>query len=148
MRYKILIGLVWIIGFGMIGGSILIGLIKRDVTVVENPYEEALRFDEQLRKSAELGWKVELPVSIKAKENLLKIGVFDKEGRVMDDATVECLVNKCGETMTRNYRGIYDGKGYYQTSVSLDNATCIEVKTIVTRASNTMSFTNKVYIER
>lgn len=148
MKYKLLIGLIMSIGFSIIGASIIIGIERRDVTVEENPYEAGLKFDEQLKKYVELGWRVEFPHSIRADENRLRIGIFDKQGRAVEDATVECIINKCGDSMMKHYKCTYMGKGYYQTIVSLDNAICMEVKANVSRANDTLSYTNKVYIEK
>ncbi|GER94384.1 hypothetical protein A45J_2145 [hot springs metagenome] len=148
MKYKLLIGLIMFVGFSIIGASILIGIEKSEVTVEENPYEAGLKFDEQLKKYIELGWEVEIPRAIKAGENRLIIGVFDKQGRAVEDASVECVINKCGDSMMKHYKCVHIGKGYYQTILGLDNAICAEVKTNVSRAKDTLSFTNKVYIER
>lgn len=148
MKYKLLIGLIMSVGFGIIGASIIIGIERRDVTVEENPYEAGLKFDERLKKYAELGWRVEFPQSIKADGNRLMIGVFDKQGRAMEDASVECVINKCGDSMMKHYKCTYMDNGYYQTIVSFDNAGCVEVKANVSRANDTLSYANKVYIEK
>ena len=136
------------VGFSIIGMTIIVSIEKRDVTVEENPYEAGLKFDEQLKKYAELGWKVEFPQSIRADENRLRIGIFDKQGKAVEDASVECIINKCGDSSMKHYKCTYMDNGYYQTIVSLDNATCIEVTANVSRANDTVSYTNKVYIEK
>jgi nitrogen fixation protein FixH len=148
MKYKLLIGLIMFAGFSIIGASIIVGIDRRDVTVEENPYEAGLKFDERLKKYAELGWRVEFPQSIRADENLLKIGVFDKQGRAVEDASVECMINKCGDSMMKRYKCMHMDNGYYQSIVSLEDAICMEVKANVSRANDTLSYTNKVYIER
>ncbi len=148
MKYKLLIGLIIFIGFSIIGASIIVGIDRRDITVEENPYEAGLKFDEQLKKYAELGWRVEFPHSIRAGENRLRIGIFDKQGRAVEDASVECIINKCGDSMMKHYKCTYMDNGYYQTIVSFDNAICVEVKANVSRANDTLSYTNKVYIEK
>lgn len=148
MNYKLLISLIMFVGFSIIGASIIVGIERRDITVEENPYEAGLKFDEQLKKYTELGWRVEFPRSIRADENRLMIGIFDKQGRAVKDASVECIINKCGDSMMKHYKCIYMDNGYYQTIVSLDNAVCMEVKANVSRANATLSYTNKVYIEK
>lgn len=148
MKYKFLIASILLIGIFIIAASIAIGIAKRDVVVEEDPYETGLRFDERLKRYAELGWKVELPYSVKAVDNKLKVRVIDKDDKPVEGAIVEYVVNKCADTHIRNYRCDYIGNGYYQAAVDLRGASCVEVKVNVKLNSDVLSFDNKVYVEK
>lgn len=148
MKYKFLIASILLMGIFIIALSIVVGIAKRDAVVEEDPYNAGLMFDEKLKRYTELGWRVEMPHSVKAEDNELMVRVMDKYDRPIDGATVEYVVNKCADTHTMKYRCDYAGGGYYQASVKLKDTSCIEVKVNVKHDSNVLSFDNKVYVER
>lgn len=148
MKYKFLIASILLIGIFIIASSIVIGIAKRDAVVEDDPYDAGLMFDEKLKRYAELGWRVEIPHSVKAGDNELIVRVMDKHDSPIEGAVVEYVVNKCADAHTMKYRCDYAGGGYYQAAVNLTDTSCVEVKVNVKHDGNVLSFDNKVYVER
>lgn len=141
MRYKILILLVLITGIMAIALAIVIGITKRDLLVEEHPYEAGLEFDKRIKEYANLGWDIE---TIRINEDKLIIRLMDRQKRPLENASVECLVNKCGDTRRGNYRCSYRDKGLYECPIDTADASCIDVKVDARVGNNTMIFDRKV----
>jgi len=148
MKYKFLIASILLTGISIIALSIVIGIRKRDIVVEDHPYDAGLVFDEKLKRYAELGWRVEVPHSIKAIDNELMVRILDKQDRPVESAIVEYIVNRCSDTHRVKYRTDYSGNGYYKTRLNLIDTSCIEIRVNVEKNRNVLSFDNTVYVER
>lgn len=146
--YRILIALILFAGFCIIALSIIVGISHRDVVVEDDPYEAGLRFDRTLKKHMELGWKLQIPPSAREGNNSLVATILDKDGRAIDGADVELLVNRMGSPRIDRYKALNIGNGKYQASVVFNDTGYWEVKARVFVASDTISFDNKIYVKK
>lgn len=148
MMYKILIGLIMFVGMGIIALSIAVGVLHRDVVVEDDPYEAGLRFDRTLKRQMELGWKLKVPLSVREDDKRFVATISDRDGRAVDGAAVELLVNRMGSPRIERYKAMNIGNGKYQAAVVFNGTGYWEVKARVILASDTIVFDNKVYVEK
>ncbi|MFN3479605.1 MAG: FixH family protein [Thermodesulfovibrionales bacterium] len=141
MRYKILILLVLMTGVMAITSAILIGITKQDLLVEEHPYEAGLEFDKRIKEYSKLGWDID---TIRVEENKLMIRLIDRDKRPVENASVECLVNKCADIHRKNYRCSYIDKGLYKCIIDIKDAGCLDLKVNARIGNNTMSFDRKI----
>ncbi len=147
MKYKVLILIVLITGLSIIGASIYIGIDKRDAEVEENAYDTGIKFDETLKRQAELGWRIEIPHTFKSGDNQIMVGVFDKNGSSIKDAFVELQFNRLGSADIKKYRCNGNGNGQYTAVVKLDNSGYWDVRANVAHLKDSMRFDDKVYVQ-
>jgi len=148
MKYKILIAIIVLAGLGIVAASVWIGVEKRDVQVEENPYDAGLQYDERLRRYAELGWKIEIPKEIRAGERWLAVGLFDRDGRPMKDAKMECLIATHGKADLMRTTCTHRGEGFYQCAVKPAASGYLNVRVNASRANDTMRFDNIVIVDK
>lgn len=141
MRYKLLILLVFVIGFGAIVSAIAIGILRRDLTVEEHPYEAGLEFDKSLKKYADLGWNLE---TVEVRDGTIAVRITDKNKEPLRGAIVECSLNKCADVHIKNYICRYGSDGYYQAAIDMGDASCIDVKVNVLYGGEVLSFDRKI----
>ena len=128
--------------------SVSIGIMKRDIQVEDSPYEAGLRYDETLRRYAKLGWKVDLPKEAKAGEKMLNIRLLDGKGRPIEDAGVNCLINRCELSDVVSTTCGHTVDGYYKCPVDFDGPGCRDVRVNVGRAADNMVFDEKIIVEK
>ncbi|MBZ0155575.1 MAG: FixH family protein [Alphaproteobacteria bacterium] len=144
MNYKVLVAVILIAGIASVGASIYIGIQKRDMVVEENPYDAGLAYDETKKKEEQLGWRVVFPSSLKAGESAFQLDVYDKEGRGIDDASVELHLNRLGDPQVRTYRCRNAGKGRYMAVVRLDLPGYWDIRARVERGRDSMRFEGRI----
>lgn len=120
MRYRHLIILVLLGGMAIIGASIVVGISHRDVEIVENAYEAGLRFDEQRRRFAERGWKIELPRTLQTGDRNVAIVVRDRTGAGLADARVALRMFRTGTNAVLYLECANIGGGRYSAPVRFD----------------------------
>lgn len=148
MNYKTLIIVILIAGFSIIGSSVYVGINKRDAVVEENPYDAGLKFDETLRKQAELGWRVEFPHTFKTGDRRIEFKVFDKNNSSIKDASVELHLNRLGNAEVKKYKCINTKNGQYTADVKLDASGYWEVRVRVEHLNNSMRFDDRIYVQQ
>jgi len=147
MNYKYLIAAIAIAAFGIAGTLVWFAYQYREDTVVDHPYQEALQYDQTQRKRAQLGWQVLSPESLKQGEQLF-VQVVDKNGAPVDHATVELAANRIDKTDTKKYSAKPADHGRYGALVEFDSRGTWQIKVKVTRGTDSLSFDNRIYIEK
>jgi nitrogen fixation protein FixH len=147
MNYKALITGILIGGLCITGASIYVGIGKRDVEVEENAYDAGLRYDEMIKKKEALGWKIEVPKTLKVGDQRLDVGLFDSNGRGIPDATVELRLYRRGGNSIRKYRCTVRGSGHYSAMIQLDTPGYWDVREEVERAGDSVRFDNTIYVQ-
>lgn len=148
MNYKTLIIAILIAGFSIIGLSVYIGINKRDAVVEENPYYAGLKFDETMRKQAELGWRVKFPHTFKAGDRRIEFKVFDKNNSSIKDASVELRLNRLGNAKVKKYECLNSKNGQYAADVKLDAPGYWEVRVRVEHLNNSIHFDDRIYVQQ
>ncbi len=143
-----MIAIVLFAGLGIVAASVWMGVEKRDVQVEENPYDAGLQYDEKLKKYEELGWKIEIPKEIRSGERWLAVGLFDKYGRPLKDAQMECLISTHGRPDQARTSCTHRGEGFYQCAVKPGASGYLNVRVTADRASDTMRFDNIVIVSK
>lgn len=146
MNYKILITSIFAGGLIVILLSLGAGIAMREVTVVEHPYEDGLKFDALRKRQTDLGWKVVAPLSLKNKEQL-NVGIFDKDGVPLNGASVEFAVNRMGSPTSKKYRAAQADHGGFGAPVEFSSHGYWEVRVNVTRGDETLSYDRRIQIE-
>jgi nitrogen fixation protein FixH len=150
MNYKVLIISILLGGFVIIGGSVYIGYSLRDGEVVDNAYEAGIRFDETVKKQAQLGWQVDLPRTVNAAKedvSIVTVSVKDRVGKALKDATVSLEVNRMGSTSVRTYQ-CSGGNGRYTAPVAFDAPGYWEARVHVARGEDTIRVDDTINIVR
>jgi nitrogen fixation protein FixH len=121
MRFIIIILLVCVLALAATIGTIVIGSRSFEGTVVDNPYETGLAWDEQHRNRERLGWSVELQGSTyKTGQNDLIIDLRDKSGAPISDALVSVIVSRPStRAFDRTYGTTALHNGRYRTMIDL-----------------------------
>lgn len=143
MNYKFLIITIILAGFGIVGYSIIAGIEVRDAEVVDNAYETGLKFDETTKQAARLGWRVELPRTVKVsggKAAGFVIMLRDREGG-LSNASVDVTLNRMGSRAEQSYRCTDEQGGRYRApAVPVDATGYWEAKVRVARGKDALSF--------
>jgi nitrogen fixation protein FixH len=80
-------------GLGAVITTVWVGARVKEETVVAKPYEEGLRYDEERRARAELGWQVRLATPA-PRPAPLAFEILDAAGRPLDGATVTVSIER------------------------------------------------------
>jgi nitrogen fixation protein FixH len=150
MNYKTLIISILLGGFMIIGGSVYIGYSLRDGEVVNDAYESGIHFDETIKKQAQLGWRVELPRTLKTgKEDvsILAVAVKDRSGRGLKNATVSLEMNRMGSRSVRTYQ-CTGADGRYTVPIAFDAPGYWETRVHIARGEDTLTFDDTINIVR
>jgi nitrogen fixation protein FixH len=147
MNYKYLIAVIAFVAFGIAGTLVWFAYQYREDTVVEHPYQEALQYEATQKKREQLGWQVLLPETLKQGSELL-VQVVDKNGVPVDNAAVELSANRIDKTDTKKYSAKPADHGRYGARVDFTSHGTWEIKIKVTRGTDSLSFDNRIYIEK
>jgi len=78
---KLTLWFVVLAGLGAVAFAMVTGSMHRDVEVEEDPYEAALRFDEDNNRASELGWRTGFIIRHKAGEADVRFWIRDRDGK-------------------------------------------------------------------
>lgn len=146
MNYKALIIGVLLGGFVIVGVSIYIGIVKRDVEIEDNAYEAGLKYDSVNKRQAELGWRVELPRNVKSGSGVLAVKVVDAKGAAVTGAVVNLRLHRMGDPRVRSY-SCAAGDGRYTVAVNLDSPGYWEAMVRVDRRDDSQHFNNTFFVQ-
>lgn len=146
MNYKALIIGVLLGGFVIVGVSIYIGIAKRDVEVEDNAYEAGLKYDAVNKREAELGWRVELPRSIKSGAGVLAVKVVDGNGTPVTGAAVNLQLHRMGDHQVKSYQ-CASSEGRYTAAVNLISPGYWEAMVRVDHQNDSQHFNNTFYVQ-
>lgn len=150
MNYKLLVIGVLLVGFGIVAFSIYTGVAVRDMEVADNAYETGLKFDEIARKHKELGWKVELPRTLRAgaaEATTVTVSVTGRSGAV-PGATVDVTLNRMGSRNAKTYRCSGGKDGRYTASATFDAPGYWDARVRVAHQGESLTFDDQINIIR
>ena len=130
-----LIVIISIVVVAMTIGTIIVGSRMFDGVVVERPYDTGLAWDEAQKRQARLGWKVVVVnATLNVGSNELILGISDRDGTLLNDATVVVTVSRPStKAYDRIYRAVPRGGGRYQVPISLPLVGLWDIRTEITR---------------
>jgi len=146
MNYKTLIIGVFFGVMLIVGASIYIGISLRDVEVEENAYEAGLKYEAVNKREAELGWRVELPRSVKSGVEVMTVKVVDSNGAPVTGAVVQLRLHRMGDHRMQSYQ-CANGEGHYTAAVNLDSPGYWEAMVRVDRQNDSQQFNNRIYVQ-
>jgi nitrogen fixation protein FixH len=146
MNYKVLITGIFAGVLMIIAASVLMGISKREVTVVDHPYEDGLKYDATQKKYSDMGWKVVVPPSLK-KDGKLDVCVYDRNGSPLDVTAVEFSVNRIDSPEVVKYRAVRADHGRYGAAVDFSSKGLWEIKVNLTQGGDTLSYDSRINIE-
>jgi nitrogen fixation protein FixH len=147
MNYKLLIIGILFSVLVVIGASVAIGILSRDIEVEENAYEAGLHFDHVRHRQAALGWKVELPRNANRGETELVIRVLDRDNAGLGNASVELQLSRMGEHRVSTYQCVGTGNGGYRAHVGFDRAGYWDAQVLVRSKNDTLSYSDKIDVQ-
>ncbi len=147
MNYKALIIGVLIGGTSIIGASIAIGISVRDVEVEENAYEAGLKYDQTLKRKAELGWQVNVPANLKSGTVALPVDVLDGSGTVLQNAVVSVELSRTGGHQAKTYSCSNTTDGRYVAEVNLDAPGYWDAWVRVDRLKDSLRFNRRIFVQ-
>jgi len=141
----IIIVLVCVLALAATIGTIVIGSRSFEGTVVDNPYETGLAWDEARRNRESLGWSVALQgATYKTGTNDLIVMVRDKNGSPLSEAVVSFAVTRPStRAFDRTYRAVARPDGRYRAAIDLPLYGNWDVLINVSRKNDRTSF-NKI----
>lgn len=148
MNYKILISVILVAGITIIAYSVSIGIMKRDIVVEESPYDAGLAYEDTMRRYATLGWTADIPGEMPAGTRQLKVSLFDRDKKPIEDATMECLVNENAQHTSRRVSCASSGRGLYQCDFDLNSPGYRDVRIKVSRAADEMIFHKQIILAK
>ena len=146
MNYKILITCVSSFIFAIIIASLWAGIVMREATVVDHPYEDGLKYEATQKRYAELGWKIVVPAALD-KDGKLRVLVCDRNGAPMDVGMVELAINRLGGHETAKYLAVRADRGKYSALVDVSAKGYWEVRVKLTRGSDVMIYDDRIHID-
>ena len=146
MNYKFLISGIFAGVLTIIAASVVMGIAKREVTVVDHPYEDGLKYDATQRKYSDMGWRVVVPPSLK-KDGKFDVCVYDRSGVPMDVTAVEFAVNRIDSPEVVKYRAVRADHGRYAAPVDFSSKGLWEIKVNLTQGADTLSYDSRINIE-
>jgi hypothetical protein len=148
MNYKWLIIIILIGGIAFVAASIMIGIEHRDIVVEDDPYKAGLAYDENIKKYSQLGWNISCPDKIKMGDSVLNVRITDKNGKGVEPAQVEFLLQSIGVPDVSTYKTSYEGNGAYSSRVHLDKQGYWDVRIKVKTGNDIYKFDRKFYAEQ
>ena len=145
MNYKILIVSISISILAIIAACLWVGIAMREVTVVEHPYQDGLKYDATRKKYADLGWKVVVPASL-SKDGQLNVMVYDRNGAPLDAESVDFAISRVASTETTNYRAARADSGGYGARVNCALKGYWDVRVKVTRGADSLSYDSRMHV--
>ena len=99
--------------------AIVVGSRMFEGVVVDRPYEAGLQWDEMQRRTARLGWKIEIETqSFRRGTDELLLRVIDRNGAPLDVRDVAVTLSRPStRDYDRTYRMTPGGRGRYRASI-------------------------------
>lgn len=92
---KKLLFIVAAIGLVVVAGTIMVGILTFEGTVVQNPYESGLRWDAEHRAREKAGWSVRVtPGAIQQGRSSIQVMITDSKGNSVNGAIVQVLLSR------------------------------------------------------
>ena len=146
MNYKILIATISSLVFTIIAACLWAGISMREVTVVEHPYEDGLKYESTQKKKAELGWQVIAPASI-GKDGQLEVTLHDRNSAPLEIGSVQFALNRLASSEVKQYQASRLGPGKYGAVVNCPLQGYWEIKVKLTRGGDTFSYDSRIHID-
>jgi len=148
MRTVIII--ISIIALAATIGTIAVGMKIFDGTVVENPYEAGLAWDETHQNKAALGWDLKLRNGLfRTGRNELSLEALDRNGRQLKNAVVSVTTSRPStRAFDKTYPAVRTANGGFQAHVDLPLFGSWDLSIEVSRDKDHCRFNNRIYAEQ
>jgi nitrogen fixation protein FixH len=146
----------WILGLvvaavaAVIVATIWVGARTFEGTVVADPYDAAVKFDQARHHAASLGWTMSLDAgALRVATPPLRFGVADRTGAPLAGAGARVRVSRPGTAwQDRTATARDEGGGRFAADLSFPEPGLWDVEVVVTRGSDRLSFERRVQVGR
>jgi len=146
---KKLLVLVNLIGMAAVIGAIVVGKYTFDGTVVDNPYEQGLLWDNEQKARESSGWNIDIqPPSPTVGRNELHIHVRDRTGKSLAAEVMLTVCRPSSKRYDRQYTALLTEKGSYAVQVDLPLYGYWDLDIGVTAENKTVLFHRTVFAEK
>ena len=117
---KKLLILVTFIGLAAVIGAIVVGKYTFDGTVVDNPYEKGLLWDNEQKERESSGWNIDIqPPAPTVGRNELHIHVRDRTGKSLAAEVLLTVSRPSSKRFDRQYTALLTERGSYAVHIDL-----------------------------
>lgn len=143
---KLVIAIAALAALGAIGGTVWVGTLVREETVVAHPYDEGLGYDRERHDREALGWEVQVEPAPAPGAGGLAFAVRDAAGRPVEGA-VTLLVGRPDSGRGQwTVEARPEGAGRYRAAVAFPAAGPWEVRFDVRRRDERVRLTRTVRV--
>ncbi|NTU42276.1 MAG: hypothetical protein HGA78_04335 [Nitrospirales bacterium] len=147
---KGLLAFIVVVGIGASVGAIVVGGKTFDGTVVEHPYDSAMRWDKSHHEKADLGWSARIDnPQLTTGKNGISLSLRGKDGSPLSGASATVKITRVSTTSyDRKYELRESGNGVYNADVDLPLYGHWGIEIGVTKDGHTVVFNEDVYAEK
>jgi nitrogen fixation protein FixH len=147
---KGILGLVVAAVVAVIAATIWVGARTFEGTVVADPYDTAVRFDQARHHAASLGWTMALEAGgLRVGAPPVRFAVADRAGAPLAGAEARVRLSRPGTAwQDRTAAARDEGGGRFAADLSFPEPGLWDVEVVVTRAGERLSFERRVQVER
>ncbi len=146
---KKLLVLVTFIGMAAVIGAIVVGKYTFDGTVVDNPYEKGLLWDDEQKARESSGWNIDIqPPAPTVGRNELHINVRDRAGKSLAAEVLLTVSRPSSKRFDRQYSALLTEKGSYAVQVDLPLYGYWDLDIGVTAENKSILFHRTVFAEK
>jgi len=144
---KTLLAAVVVIGLAAVAGAVIVGTRVFDGTVVKEPYERGIAWDEERRRQAASGLQVRVvESSFITGENEIVLLVLDRNGNPFPEQELLVQVSRpASTTHDRAYRALRQDDGSFRASVDLPLRGRWDLVVVVEGGEGSLRFSGSVY---
>lgn len=146
MRSGLAISLAVAAGLGAVAGTVWVGSLVREETVVAQPYEEGLQHDQERRAREALGWAVELAGMPVVGSGTLAFAVRDRQGAPVDGAVTLTVGRPDSGRGQWSVEAAPAGAGAYRADLRLPAAGPWEIRFDVRRGADRVRLTRTLRV--
>ena len=138
---------VSIIGIAVVVGTIIVGTSTFEGTVVPDPYEAGLRWDEQHRAREASGWTLALMGrTFRRGTNELSVALTDRQGAPVDDAVIIIQLSyPSSDRHDREVRLHHERSGRYRGMFELPLVGQWNVQFVIAQGDRQARFLESIY---
>lgn len=145
---KLLI-LVTFIGMAAVIGAIVVGKYTFDGTVVDNPYEKGLLWDNEQKERESSGWNIDIqPPTLTVGRNELHFHIRDRTGKSFAAEVLLTVSRPASKRFDRQYAALLTEKGSYAVQVDLPLYGYWDLDIRVTAENKSILFHRTVFAEK
>jgi nitrogen fixation protein FixH len=147
MHKVILIVLILVVA--ATAATIMIGTMTFEGTVVKDPYETGLRWDQIQRQRRESGWDVTLlSRHFRTGRNNIALSALDRQGHPLRDAIIDLRLERPSTARDdRVVRALQSQDGTYHATFDIPASGTWTAKIIVSQGTRTIEFEDTLFVQ-